>query len=272
LLMNLCLNARDAIVGAGHLQIETAGIDIDDAAIFENADARSGSFVRLSVEDTGCGMSDEIRSRIFEPFFTTKAVGKGTGLGLAMVFAIVKQLRGWIECRSDLKWGTRFDIFLPRTLAALKPLVALSETPLSDGRGKETILVADDEDMVRRLAAFVLQQQGYTVLEAEDGEEAVDLFRRHGDRIDLVVLDLTMPNLSGREAFRRLLQIDPQVRVLFASGYSAEEITERDLICGFVKKPYRPKELVQIVQEALRQHLWNRVAVRQEPDLHHSCT
>ena len=254
-LMNLCLNARDALGGPGKIAIETACVEVTDLQALLSADARIGSFVRLRVADSGSGMPPEVRARIFEPFFTTKEVGKGTGLGLAMVFAIVRQHQGWIECHSETGRGTQFDIFLPRTEAA-RPLSPppLSATPMPTRSGSETILVADDEPMIRRLAVFVLERSGYTVLEAEDGQQAVELYERERHRVDLVLLDLTMPNLSGQEAFRQMLQINPDVKVMFASGYAAEQISveEQDLVLGFVKKPYRPDELVQTIQEALK--------------------
>ena len=253
-LMNLCLNARDAIGGPGKITIETACVEVADLQTRPSADAYVGSFVRLRIADTGSGMTPEVRARIFEPFFTTKEVGKGTGLGLAMVFAIVREHRGWIECHSECGRGTRFDIYLPRTEAIQPQPVLLSATPLPTCSGNETILIADDEPMIRRLAVLVLERSGYTVLEAEDGQQAVELYEREQHRIDMVLLDLTMPNLSGQEAFRLMLRINPGVKVMFASGYAAEQISaeEQELILGFVKKPYRPDELIQAIQEALQ--------------------
>lgn len=253
-IMNLCLNARDAIAGPGKIQIETDCVEVTEMQALGSADARVGSFVRLRVGDTGSGMSPEVRARIFEPFFTTKEVGKGTGLGLAMVFAIIKAHHGWIECDSELGHGTRFDIYLPRSAVAVRN----STTPLPpsepESHGPATILVVDDESMIRRLAAVVLQNDGFDVIEAEDGQQAVEIFEREHERIDLVLLDLTMPNLSGQEALRQMWQIDPNVKALFASGYAAEQITseEHDRILGFVKKPYRPSELLQTIHEALQ--------------------
>jgi PAS domain S-box-containing protein len=252
-LMNLCLNARDAMPNGGRLLVETEPVVLDEEASRRHLDARPGEFVRLSVSDTGHGIPPDIRSRIFDPFFTTKEPGKGTGLGLAMVFGIIKQHQGWIECASEVGQGTRFDIYLPRAGEEAVPPAPAPATRSASGRGTETILLADDEAMIRNLARAVLEQHGYQVLLAADGLEAVETYRRERHRIALVILDLTMPRLSGRDALRQLLQIDPQVRVLLASGYSAEHLSEleEDQIAGFIGKPYRVDELAKTVRATL---------------------
>jgi CheY-like chemotaxis protein len=224
---------------------------VDEEYARRHLEARPGEYVRLGVFDTGCGMAPEVKARMFEPFFTTKAPGKGTGLGLAMVFGIVRRHQGWVECVSAPDQGTRFDVYLPRAAPAAEAPPVPAPRPPEPGR--ETILLADDEPLLRTLGRAVLKGYGYEVLLAEDGLEAVEVYRREGRRIDLVILDLTMPRLSGRDTFRRLLDIDPQVRVLFSSGYSAEYVStddyERSL--GFVAKPYRPEVLAEMVRAAL---------------------
>jgi PAS domain S-box-containing protein len=251
-LMNLCLNARDAMPDGGRLQLETENVVLDAGAVRLHLEARPGEFVRLRVSDTGHGIAPETRAHLFEPFFTTKGPGKGTGLGLAMVFGIVKQHRGWIEFASEVNQGTRFDIYLPREALTI-PAATAPANPEKACRGTETVLLVDDEPMIRNLGRTILQQYGYRVLLAEDGQGAVELYPRHPERIDLVILDLTMPRLSGSDTFQRLLEIDPQVRVLFASGYSAEHapVLEHDRIVGFIGKPYRPADLARMVRAAL---------------------
>jgi PAS domain S-box-containing protein len=252
-LLNLCLNARDAMPVGGRIQLEAANVVIDTEYARQHLETRPGEFVRLSVSDTGQGIATEIRGRIFEPFFTTKAAGKGTGLGLAMVFGIVKQHHGWIDFISEVNHGTRFDIFLPRMGPAVEPGAPPMPVRAVPRGGHETILLADDEPMIRTLGRTILERYGYRVLLAEDGLEAVQMYEQEKGKIGLVVLDLTMPRLSGHDALQHLLQIDPKVRVLLASGYSAEHLDQgyHEHVMGFISKPFRPDQLAQIVREAL---------------------
>ncbi|HEY8505948.1 MAG TPA: ATP-binding protein, partial [Gemmataceae bacterium] len=249
-LMNLCLNARDAMPEGGRLTVETSNLSLDETETGSNLDARPGEFTRLRVRDTGCGIPPEVRARIFEPFFTTKDVGKGTGMGLAMVYGIVRMHNGWIEVESDVGSGTEFDVYLPRSR---RTPVAPPEPPPPPTGGRETVLLVDDEPMIRDLGVAILERFGYRVLLACDGREAIDIYRDRGREIDLVVLDLTMPNLSGRDASRELRRIDPGVRILFTSGYSADYLDDSSELpaLGFVSKPYRPDELAAAVRAAL---------------------
>jgi two-component system cell cycle sensor histidine kinase/response regulator CckA len=274
-LLNLCLNARDAMPEGGTLVLAAGPDEVTGADADGIPDARPGAFVRLSVADTGCGMSDEVCRHIFEPFFTTKGVGKGTGLGLPMVHGIVKQHKGWVGCTTAPGAGTRIDLYLPpapagapepwvppRAVPADAPLSAVAPWPgrrLDPGgadtpppaAAARTILLVDDEAMIRDLARAVLEQSGYQVLTADDGVEAVEVFDRERGRVALVILDVTMPRMSGRDAFREMVRLDPSARVLFSTGYSAEDIVELDGAVGLLSKPYRPDELLAAVREAL---------------------
>jgi PAS domain S-box-containing protein len=251
-LMNLCLNARDAMPEGGRLVLETDNVQLDDEYARLHLEARAGEFVRLRVSDTGKGIPADVLPRIFEPFFTTKKAGEGTGLGLAMVFGIIKQHQGWLDCYSEVGHGTRFDIYLPR---ARQELRALPTKTASVGAvsGSETILLVDDEALVRNLARTILQRHGYRVLLSEDGQQALEIYRRGLGRIDLVILDLTMPQLSGRETLQQLRLLDPNVRVVLCSGYTVEHVNQlaSEGFCGFVNKPYRPEELARTVRTVL---------------------
>jgi two-component system cell cycle sensor histidine kinase/response regulator CckA len=251
-LLNLCLNGRDAMPEGGRLLIRTRTREVSDEHARMVIDARPGEAVCVTVEDTGHGIASEIRGRVFEPFFTTKEPGAGTGLGLAMVFGIVKQHQGWIELASDPAHGSRFDIYLPRHVTpGQSESVAALATPPSNAR--ETVLFVDDEEAVRKLARAILSDHGYRVLLAEDGPSALALFEREWRAIDLVVLDLRMPRLSGRDTLHRLWVIDPGARVIISSGHAGEHerVAESEPIAGSLAKPYGFEELVRAVRDAL---------------------
>ncbi len=260
-LLNLCINACDAMPEGGTLTLETANVTVDEAQARNRVGARPGPFVRLSVSDTGSGIAPEHLPRIFDPFFTTKPAGKGTGLGLAMVFGIIQQHQGWVECHSAVGKGTRFDLYLPRYEPAPSAAPPAPEAPPAprpgplsvSSLGTEVVLLAEDNDMLRTLASTFLRRHGYQVIPAADGQEAVEEYARHHGRIAAVVLDLMMPRLSGRDALRRLREIDPGVRVVFASGYSDTQLSEEEQagVQGFVTKPYRERDLVHAVRAAL---------------------
>ena len=252
-MMNLATNARDAMPKGGYLTIETGTMEIDEGYIKAHGYGKTGRYALLSVTDSGIGMDEKTREKIFEPFFTTKEVGKGTGLGLSIVYGIVKQHAGYVNCYSEPGKGTTFRIYLPliktEEVKEIKP--AEPEKPVT---GTETILLAEDEENVRELTRIVLEEYGYKVIEAIDGEDAVNKFMENKYRIDLLLFDLIMPKMSGKEAFDRIRKIMPDIKVLFASGYPAdfihrEEITEQGL--SFVSKPISPTALIKKVREAL---------------------
>lgn len=251
-LMNLCLNARDAMPEGGRLTLETANVHLDEAQASRFTGGRPGDFVCLRVQDSGHGIPPAILDRIFEPFFTTKEPGKGTGLGLAMVFGIVQQHQGWVDCLSQVGKGTCFEVYLPRLAASTPAPEALPDDGVRGGH--ETILLVDDEAVVGRLGQTILERYGYRVLLAADGQQALETYRRHQADIALVVLDLAMPRLSGPDTLRALRQLKPDVAVLISSGYSSDEdlrSVEREGVLGFVAKPYRPADLARRVRAAL---------------------
>jgi two-component system, cell cycle sensor histidine kinase and response regulator CckA len=249
---NLCLNSRDAMPRGGKLTVVTSNCGIDEGYVKGQVIAQPGEYVRVTVEDNGAGMSPEVRAHVFEPFFTTKPLGVGTGLGLAMVYGIMKSHGGWVTCQSEPGAGTRMEMYLPRSPQPVEETAqaAGEPPPLRPARG-ETILLVDDEPAIRTLGRMVLERNGYRVLLAEDGIDAVETFREVADQVALVILDLTMPRLSGQDTYLRLREINPNVRVLFSSGYSADYLGHIDGATGFINKPYRPAELL----EAIRAHL-----------------
>jgi len=259
-LMNLCVNARDAIMesletvekSGGrpltgywiYTRAENVEVDDDYCRIFPYA--RKGRYIRLSIGDNGAGMDEATQRRVFEPFFTTKKMGRGTGLGLSTVYGIVKQHNGWINLESRAGKGTSFCVYFPEA-TGLAEEAASQETGPS-GRGKETVLFADDEELIRDLGRQVMEMHGYTVLLAEDGMRAIDLFRSNREAIDLVVLDLTMPQRSGMEVLRAIREIDPGARVILSSGSPP---TEPIPGTTFLPKPYRAETLAKAIRTAL---------------------
>lgn len=258
ILMNLAVNARDAMPKGGRLVIETFYAEIDDQHAAMHTDARPGSFSCLRVRDNGCGMDSATMARIFEPFFTTKDVGKGTGLGLATVYGIVKQHDGWIEAESEPGVGTTFSIYFPASSGlAVKEQPAETPSSTTVPGGNETILVVEDEPVLRDLAHLILESSGYRVLEAGSGVEALKIWEKEGPSIDLVVTDMVMPEgLSGMDLAQRLHALRPDLRIIFASGYSMEEIDTSFLEEGhsiFIQKPYTHITLSKAVRDCLNQ-------------------
>jgi PAS domain S-box-containing protein len=266
-MINLCFNARDSLVermsAPDHgtrpesweprIEIAIENATIDDAYCRFNYDARQGEYVCLSVSDNGFGIDESIRDHIFEPFFTTKEIGRGTGLGLATVYGVLKQHNGWVELVTEKNTGTTFKCYLPRLDRTATPHSAARAEKTVPG-GHEAILFVDDQNSIRRLGQTILEQNGYTVTTAENGEQALDIFQREHDRIRLVVLDLTMPGLSGREVLSRLLAIDPKMRILISSGHQiprdGNELQSMGRI-EFIPKPYSPDDLAQSVRALL---------------------
>jgi PAS domain S-box-containing protein len=248
--MNLCVNARDAMSNGGTLTIETRNVFIDQDYCATHAWAEPGRYVLLQVTDTGCGMNKETLGRIFEPFFTTKQMG--TGLGLATVYGIVKQHDGMISAYSEPGRGTTFKVYLP--LCEQRAVDTRGDIQAPAAGGAEVILAAEDDDMVLALATRVLERAGYEVLQARNGLEAVALFERQADRIDLVLLDVVMPELGGKEAFEEMRAIRSDVKALFVSGYSDNAVhTNFVLHAGveLLQKPYAPEDLLRAVRAIL---------------------
>ena len=253
-LLNLAVNARDAMSVGGQLVIATASKTIGQECTQQNPAAAPGQYVCLSVSDTGCGIAPGNLSQIFEPFFTTKEIGKGTGLGLATVYAIVKQHRGWIEVDSQVGKGTTFCIHLPvaREISAKQNTTAvIPELP----RGNEVILVVEDEQAVRLLVGNLLQRCGYAVLSAVSGIDALNLWKQRKDGIQLLLTDMVLPDgMMGRELAEKLKGEKPQLKVIYTSGYSASVVGKGpSLVEGvnFLQKPYHPQNLAQTVRDCL---------------------
>ena len=252
-LMNLAVNARDAMPGGGRLILETSNVVIARAYAYAHPEIEPGSYVMLAVSDTGVGMDESVQSHLFEPFFTTKERGKGTGLGLATVHGIVRQSHGHIWVYSELGRGTTFKISLPRAFTAATPAPG-TPTARSALHGTETVLIAEDDWALRAFAVRALQAQGYTTLEAADGEEALDLAQRHSGPIDLVLTDVVMPGINGRELARRLEEMRTGLRVLFMSGHTDDAIVHHGVLepgTLLLPKPFAAEDLARQVREAL---------------------
>lgn len=252
-LLNLAVNARDAMSQCGRLTIETRNVEVDATDVGQHPGVRPGTYVLLSVSDTGCGMDAETQSHIFEPFFTTKEPDKGTGLGLATVYGIVQQSEGYITVDSCLGQGSTFRIYLPRTdeAAQLDPMrPAVIETPT----GSETILLVEDEEIVRRMLQQVLRLQEYRVLAAARGEEALRLCEEHEQPIHLLLTDVVMPEMGGRELTERAMALRPDLKILFMSGYTDDAVVRHGVYeagFSFIQKPFTPAGLAQKLREVL---------------------
>jgi two-component system cell cycle sensor histidine kinase/response regulator CckA len=254
MLMNLAVNARDAMPEGGRFTLSAEVVEVSPGFAQSNRDARPGKFLCLRVADTGCGMPPDVLAHIFEPFFTTKPVGKGTGLGLATVYGIAKQHEGWVEVQSQPGQGSNFRIFIPTCKVEPKAETALSAPELMRG-GTETILVVEDEELLRDFAVQVLQSNGYQTLLAESGPQALERWAQHPGKVHLLLTDMVMPGgLSGREVGERLLAQDPALKVIYSSGYTPG-MAGKDLALfqekNFLPKPYGPAKLLEILRRCL---------------------
>jgi CheY-like chemotaxis protein len=251
-IMNLAVNARDAMPNGGRLIIETAVVGTENGAANGIPDSKGGGFIKLSVSDTGTGMDTETQRKIFDPFFTTKETGKGTGLGLYIVHSVISNHGGYVNLYSEPNKGTRFNIYLPITKT-----VDIEESDKADDiMGSETILVIDDEANVRELCKDMLEPLGYTVLLAGNGSDGINIFRAMKDKISLVIIDMIMPKMGGSEVFQALKTIKPDIKVVLCSGYSHEGFAGIDKLLksgasGFVQKPFTRHSIAQAIKKAL---------------------
>jgi two-component system, cell cycle sensor histidine kinase and response regulator CckA len=253
-ILNLAVNARDAMPKGGQLVISTSVSRITPAYASSHPEASTGEFACVTVADTGCGMDDQTRSRLFEPFFTTKEVGKGTGMGLATAYGLIKQHNGWIEVETKLGAGSSFKIFLPTSRKPFEPEVKPTASPQAL-RGSETILVVEDEEPVREFVSSLLKEYGYIVRQAGNGVDALNLWQQYAGEIDLLLTDVVMPQkMSGIELANRLWKEKEELKVIFTSGYSRELLDEHfqsrtDL--NFLPKPYAPAKLTELIRVCL---------------------
>jgi CheY-like chemotaxis protein len=253
-IMNLIVNARDAMVDGGFLVVETKNISLDELFIKKYPEITAGDYVQLTVSDTGSGMSPEILQHIFEPFYTTKEAGSGTGLGLATVYGIVTQNKGLVLAESAPGVGTTFRVFFPRGDEEEQEAVEVT-APLAPAQSTATILLVEDEETVRQMTTDILEQSGYTTLAAMTPQEALALCARADQRIDLLLTDVIMPGMNGRELSRQIERLRPGIKVLFMSGYAADIISEvevNDPAMGFIQKPFSMRILLEKIEELLQ--------------------
>jgi PAS domain S-box-containing protein len=253
ILVNLCVNARDAIGDTGKVTIETHNVVFDADYCAKHPGAVPGTFILLAISDNGCGMDRETLTHLFEPFFTTKEMGKGTGLGLSMVYGIVKQNNGFINVYSELGQGTTFKIYIPWHAAETEP-TGKTDALHPPQTGLETILLVEDEPMILEMTVIMLQQLGYTILPAATPGEALQLAEKHGEKIDLLMTDVVMPEMNGRDLAKNLWSLSPNLKCLFMSGYTANVIAHHGVLddgVNFLQKPFSQKDLAAKIREAL---------------------
>lgn len=253
--MNLAINAKDAMPKGGKLTIEVANAELDENHFRKHGieEKQPGFYVMLAARDTGIGMDKETQEHIFDPFFTTKEIGKGTGLGLSTIYGIVKQNNGFIWVYSEPGQGSTFKIYLPKAKGDAEPLDK-KRTPVKALGGSETILIAEDNNGLRKLMRTVLKQKGYKVLESESGEDALRVVEGHDGPIDLLVTDVVMPNMGGKDLADRLQSIYPQMKVIYMSGYTDNTIAHHGVLergLNFIEKPFTLEVLAHKVREVL---------------------
>jgi len=255
LLANLCVNARDAIRDTGKISVETGNATVDETHSAIHGGSAPGDYVLLAVSDNGCGMEANTLSHLFEPFFTTKEVGKGTGLGLATVYGMVKQNNGFIDVTSQPGQGTTFKVYLPWHVAEAGRTTKMDEAQPA-ARGHETILLVEDEPMILDIAVKILQRQGYTVMAAATPGEAIRLAREHTGDIHLLITDVVMPKMNGRDLAKNLLSLYPKLKRLFMSGYTADVIAHHGVLnedVHFLQKPFSVQALTAKVRKVLEE-------------------
>jgi len=253
ILANLCVNARDAIAGVGRITLETGTATIDADYCSGHVDATPGAYVWLAVSDDGCGMDPETLEQVFEPFFTTKGIGVGTGLGLATVYGIIQQNNGFIHAYSELGHGTTFKLYPPQVTAEGVAAAATSRPTAPRGNG-ETVLLVEDEKSLRVTCSLFLEAFGYTVLTAETPGEALKAVAAHPGDIHLLLTDVVMPGMDGRQLSNRIRAVKPHVKVLYMSGYTADVIAQRGVLeedVAFIGKPFNRDDLARKVREVL---------------------
>jgi len=251
-LMNFATNARDAMPDGGYLFIETEEVTLNEEAVRIHQFGGPGTYAAITVTDSGTGMDERTRERIFDPFFTTKEAGKGTGLGLAIAYGIIQQHKGTISVDSEVGRGSTFKIYLPLVQADVKQELPVQVSPIKGG--SETVLLAEDDEVVRELTSHVLSQFGYKVIEAADGEEAVNKFMENRHLIKMLLLDVIMPKKNGREVFSKIRIFQPEIKVLFLSGYTADIMHQKGLLdddVDFIMKPVPVNDLLRKIRAIL---------------------
>jgi len=253
-LMNLSTNARDALPQGGSIAITTEAVTLDSDFVLARGFGTPGRYSLLTFTDNGEGMDAEIARHIFEPFYTTKELGKGTGLGLSIVYGIIRKHNGHILCHSTIGLGTFFQIYLPLLDSVPAVTEEKVQEKVEDVRGRDYILLAEDNETTRVLGREILEEFGYSVIEAVDGEDALEKFREQIGRVSLVILDVIMPKMNGREVYDAIRSINPNMRILFCSGYARDVVAGQGEVeegMNYLPKPFTPKELLMKIREVL---------------------